>query len=97
MDKVFEKSKGKGSKWIKEACRLSARPGEDTNTTFTLPSHVKDNLTPFKSLYSSPFLEKHRELRGLTSAGRKYRGLQGKVNNKQSIFSLTPFFRFLRK
>jgi len=42
-------------------------------------------------------VHKHRELRGLTSAGRKYRGLQGKVNNKQSIFSLTPFFRFLRK
>eukprot|EP00982_Pelagococcus_subviridis_P003910 28728-Pelagococcus_subviridis.AAC.5 len=28
-----------------------------------------------------PFLEKHRELRGLTSAGRKYRGLQGKGHN----------------
>ena len=49
LDKVFEKSKGKGSKWIKEACRLSAKPGEDTSTTFTLPSHVKDNLTPAES------------------------------------------------
>ena len=25
------------------------RPGEDTSTTFTLPTHVKDNLTPDES------------------------------------------------
>ena len=49
LEKVFENSKGKGTKWVREASRLSARPGEGTSSTFTLPSHIKDNLTPDES------------------------------------------------
>ena len=49
LEKVFENSKGKGTKWIREASRLSSRPGEDASTTFTLPSHVKENLTSDES------------------------------------------------
>ena len=49
LEKLFENSKGKGTKWIREASRLSSRPGEDTSTTFTLPSHVKENRTSDES------------------------------------------------
>ena len=36
-------------KWIHEANRLSARPGEDRSTTFSLPNHVDANFTPKES------------------------------------------------
>ena len=36
-------------KWIREANRLNARPGEDQSPTFSLPSHVDANLSPIES------------------------------------------------
>ena len=46
---MLENAKGKGSRWIQEANRLGARPGEDTSPTFALPSHVDSNFTPLQS------------------------------------------------
>jgi hypothetical protein len=41
-------------------------------------------------------VHKHREMRGLTSAGRKYRGLRGKVSQKSSRFeNVTTDINFL--
>ena len=36
-------------KWIREANRLNARPGEDQSPTFSLPSHMDANLFPIDS------------------------------------------------
>ena len=36
-------------KWIQEANRFSARPGEETSPTFSLPNHIDANLTPKES------------------------------------------------
>ena len=38
-----------GMKWVREASRLSARPGEDSSATFSLPNHVALNLTTQQS------------------------------------------------
>ena len=47
-------------------------------------------------LYHDPVKQKHREMRGLTSAGRKYRGLRGKVSQKSSRFeNVTTDINFL--
>jgi hypothetical protein len=49
IDKKIENSAGKGMKWVREASRMSARPGDDTSTTFTLPAHIDANFTPQQS------------------------------------------------
>ena len=49
ISNMLENAKGKGSRWIQEANRLGARPGEDTSPTFALPSHVDSNFTPLQS------------------------------------------------
>ena len=36
-------------KWIQEAKRIGARPGEDDSPTFTLPKHMEEDLTPEES------------------------------------------------
>ena len=46
LEKVLENATDNGAKWIRESSRLSARPGEDTSSTFTLPSHIDANFTP---------------------------------------------------
>ena len=45
LDKQLENAEEKGLKWFKEAKRMSARPGDNTSNSFTLPSHVDRNLT----------------------------------------------------
>ena len=45
MDKQLENAEEKGLKWFKEAKRMSARPGDNTSNSFTLPSHIDRNLT----------------------------------------------------
>ena len=86
LDKVFENSKGKGTKWIREASRLSARPGEDTSKTFTLPSHVKDNLTPEESAeafvsYFSKISKEYTPIDDDTSS--RWMEAQDKLNSQQ--------------
>ena len=49
MNKVFENATGKGTKWMRESNRLSARPGENLSSTFSLPTHVDANFTPQQS------------------------------------------------
>ena len=46
---MLENAKGKGTRWIQEANRLGARPGEDIYPTFSLPSHIDSNLTEAQS------------------------------------------------
>ena len=36
-------------KWVREANKLSARPGEDTSPSFSLPNHIDANFTPEES------------------------------------------------
>ena len=49
LDKLFENAGEKGTKWIREASRMSSRPGEDSSSTFSLQSHIDENLTPRQS------------------------------------------------
>ena len=49
LEKQIENANGKGMKWMREASRLSARPGEDTSSTFSLPTHIDANFTPKRS------------------------------------------------
>jgi hypothetical protein len=42
-------TEGKGMKWMAEAKRMSARPGEDVSSTFLLPNHLDRNLTAKES------------------------------------------------
>ena len=49
ISKMLENAEGKGTRWIQEANRLGARPGEDTSPTFSLPSHIDSNFTPAQS------------------------------------------------
>ena len=37
LEKQRENANGQGMKWMREASRLSARPGEDTSSTFSFP------------------------------------------------------------
>ena len=46
LDKQLDKAKGKGMNWMKEAKRISTRPGDDASASFTLPEHLDENLTP---------------------------------------------------
>ena len=39
----------KGTKWVREANRISGRPGEDSSSSFVLPAHVDANFTPKQS------------------------------------------------
>ena len=50
LDKQIEKAKEKGSHWMTDAKRLSARPGEDETGSFILPSHISANLSARNSL-----------------------------------------------
>ena len=49
INKLLENAEAHGSKWIREANRLSARPGEDQSQTFTLPNHIEANFSPKES------------------------------------------------
>ena len=49
MNKVLENSIEKGGKWIRESSRLSARPGEDQCSSFSLPTHNDANFTTQQS------------------------------------------------
>ena len=49
IDKLLETAEEKGMKWIKDANRLSARPGEDGSSSFSLPNHVDANFSPKES------------------------------------------------
>ena len=49
LDKQLDKAKGKGMNWMKEAKRISTRPGDDDSASFTLPEHLDENLTPSQS------------------------------------------------
>ena len=49
IDKEIERAGGKGMSWLQVAQRVSARPGIDQNSTFTLPKHTDENLTPEQS------------------------------------------------
>ena len=42
--KQIDKGHEKGNTWIREASRMSARPGDDNSEPFTLPSHIDANL-----------------------------------------------------
>ena len=39
----------KNNSWLKHVKVIAARPGDETNSTFTLPKHVEDNLSSFES------------------------------------------------
>ena len=49
IERLLENAKFNGMKWVREASRLSSRPGEDISTTFSLPNHVALNLTTQQS------------------------------------------------
>ena len=49
LNKVLENATEKGAKWIRESSRLSARPGEDQSSSFSLPAHIDANYTPQQS------------------------------------------------
>ena len=49
LEKEIENAGGRGMRWMREANRLTARPGDDQSSTFTLPTHVDRNLTPKES------------------------------------------------
>ena len=49
IDKEIERAGGKGMSWLQAAQRVSARPGTDQNSTFTLPKHTDENLTKEES------------------------------------------------
>ena len=49
IEKKIENANEKGMKWMRDADRMSARPGDDTTSTFTLPAHLDANFTPLQS------------------------------------------------
>ena len=49
IDKSIVDAGGKGMKWMREAKRISLRPGDDSSTTFTLPAHIDSNFTAQQS------------------------------------------------
>ena len=49
LDKLFENAGHKGTKWLREANRMSSRPGEETSSTFSLQEHIDENLTSSQS------------------------------------------------
>jgi hypothetical protein len=49
LDKILDNGNSKGMKWVREANRVSARPGEDTSGNISLPTHIDANLTPQES------------------------------------------------
>ena len=49
IEKKIENGNAKGMKWMREATRMSSRPGDDTTSTFTLPAHLDANFTPLQS------------------------------------------------
>ena len=49
LDKAIEEAGKNGSGWMKKAKSLASRPGEDLSSTFSLPSHIDQNLTPNQS------------------------------------------------
>jgi hypothetical protein len=46
IDKSIEDAGQRGMKWLREANRISARPGDDTFIAISLPAHVDSNFTP---------------------------------------------------
>ena len=44
-----DKVSAKNTSWLKHAKRLTARPGDPTSATFSLPKHVEDNLSALES------------------------------------------------
>ena len=49
LDKLFENAGVNGTKWLREANRMSSRPGEEPTSTFSLQTHIDDTLTPKQS------------------------------------------------
>ena len=49
ISKQTELEGSKNNSWMKHVKRITARPGETTSSTFTLPQHVEDNLTALES------------------------------------------------
>ena len=49
IERLLENAKFRGMKWVREATRLSARPGEDKSTTFSLQNHIDSNFTAQQS------------------------------------------------
>ena len=52
LDKLFENAGVNGTKWLREANRMSSRPGEENTSTFSLQTHIDKNLTPRESAES---------------------------------------------
>ena len=49
LDKVLDDAGHKSNKWIREANRISARPGDDSSSTFSVQSHVDAGLSAKQS------------------------------------------------
>ena len=49
LKNIFENAGEKGTKLVREAGRVSSRPGKSISSTFSLPGHVKANLTAQQS------------------------------------------------
>ena len=49
LDKLLDDAGQKNNKWIREANRISARPGDDSSSTFSVQSHVDAGLSARQS------------------------------------------------
>jgi hypothetical protein len=49
LEKILENGNNKGMKWVREAKRVSARPGEDISGNISLPTHIDANFTSQQS------------------------------------------------
>ena len=72
--------------WICNPVHVSAHSPSKSPRKTTCPTLCVTNSRTFRHSPSYPIElfplpQKHREMRGLTAAGRKYRGLQGKGHN----------------
>ena len=49
LDKAIEDAGGKGNGWMRKAQALSSRPGAEISSSFSLPTHVDENLSAEQS------------------------------------------------
>ena len=49
FNKQAEHATANNSSWLKLVTRLTARPGDQPTSTFSLPQHVEDNLSAMES------------------------------------------------
>ena len=49
IERLLKNAKFSGMKWVREATRLSARPGEDKSKTFSIQNHIDSNFTALES------------------------------------------------